>query len=111
MLRRNLTCLELRQDDIDSIERLREEYQKNLATKRTQEIGKGKRKSVELEGMGDGMDVNDSVEVDGELMLTEEQNLQQQTSNVAERSQSPIVGSEITKNKRKNMTIAERIGL
>ncbi|CAG8612167.1 3369_t:CDS:1 [Ambispora gerdemannii] len=109
MLRRNPTRLDLRQDDIDNIERLREEYQKNLATQRTQEIGKGKRKSVELEEMDDGMDANDG-EIDGELMLTEEQqNLQQQqTSNEAE---SPIVGSEVTKNKRKNMTIAERIGL
>ena len=48
MLRRDPTRLEIRQDDVEQLPKLRDEYQKKLSQK-PGISGKGKRKSIELE--------------------------------------------------------------
>ncbi|KAG9303649.1 hypothetical protein G9A89_018546 [Geosiphon pyriformis] len=115
MLRRNPTRLDLRQEDIDCLERLREEYHRYLATQRTQTIGKGKRKSVELEEQGanrGGESTNGLVADESELLPEgQQQEMDGKQQQQFQIEGHPIVGTEVIRNKRKNITTAQRIGL
>jgi hypothetical protein len=82
MLRRNPTRLEIRQDDVEQLTKLREVYQKRLSQK-PGISGKGKRKSIELED-------------------TVQQQQQQQLQQLQEQS-NPIVGAEELRNLKNNM--------
>ncbi|RIA88960.1 hypothetical protein C1645_825520 [Glomus cerebriforme] len=93
MLRRNPTRLEIRQDDVEQLPKLREVYQKKLSQK-PGISGKGKRKSIELE---------DPTAVQQQLHQQQQQQPQEQSA--------PIVGAEELRNLRNNMTTQERIGL
>ncbi|RIB09432.1 hypothetical protein C2G38_2208965 [Gigaspora rosea] len=86
MIRRNPTRLEIRQENVEQLQLLRQEYKKKFSQK-PGASAKGKRKSMEIE----------------EEMET---NLNQQVEH-----QEPIVGAEELRNRRKNMTVQERIGL
>jgi hypothetical protein len=91
MLRRDPTRLEIRQDDVEQLPKLRDEYQKKLSQK-PGISGKGKRKSIELE---------DPTAI--QIPLQQQQQRQEQPV--------PIVGTEEHRNLRNNMTTQERIGL
>jgi len=80
MLRRDPTRLEIRQDDVEQLGKLREEYQKKLSQK-PGVSGKGKRKSIEVEDP-----------------ITIQQSQQQQQGQPV-----PIVGAEEHRNLRNNM--------
>ncbi|GBC02356.1 hypothetical protein RclHR1_04590009 [Rhizophagus clarus] len=91
MLRRNPTRLEIRQDDVEQLTKLREFYQKKLSQK-PGISGKGKRKSIELED-------------------TIQQQSQQQQLQQPQEQPIPVVGAEELRNLKNNMTTQERIGL
>ncbi|RGB33824.1 hypothetical protein C1646_761314 [Rhizophagus diaphanus] len=93
MLRRNPTRLEIRQDDVEQLPKLREVYQKKLSQK-PGISGKGKRKSIELE---------DTIQRQSQQ---QQQSLQQPQEQLI-----PIVGTEELRNLKNNMTTQERIGL
>lgn len=84
MLRRNPTRLEIRQDDVEQLPKLREVYQKKLSQK-PGISGKGKRKSIELE---------DTIQ---------QQSQQQQQSLQPQEQPIPIVGAEELRNLKNNM--------
>jgi len=88
MLRRNPTRLEIRQDDVEQLPKLREVYQKKLSQK-PGISGKGKRKSIELE---------DTIQQQSQQQQPQEQPI-------------PIVGAEELRNLKNNMATEERIGL
>ena len=83
MLRRDPTRLEIRQDDIEQLSTLRNEYQKKLSQK-PGVSGKGKRKSIELD----------------EPTVIQQQLQQQQPQ---QEQPVPIVGAEELRNLRNNM--------
>ncbi|CAB4400242.1 hypothetical protein RhiirA5_349123 [Rhizophagus irregularis] len=93
MLRRNPTRLEIRQDDVEQLPKLREVYQKKLSQK-PGISGKGKRKSIELEDT-----------------IQRQSQQQQQSLQQPQEQPIPIVGTEELRNLKNNMTTQERIGL
>ncbi|RHZ79298.1 hypothetical protein Glove_149g51 [Diversispora epigaea] len=90
MIRRNPTRIEIRQEDVEHLQTLRQEYKKKLSQKPSSS-GKGKRKSMEVEE-----------DIEQNVSQTEQPKVEQQ---------EPIVGPEELRNRRKNLTIEERIGL
>ncbi|CAG8546940.1 10714_t:CDS:1, partial [Racocetra persica] len=80
MIRRNPTRLEIRQENVEQLQLLRQEYKKKLSQK-PGASAKGKRKSMEIEE-----------KVDPNL------NLQQ----AEPQEQEPIVGAEELQNRRNN---------
>ncbi|CAG8579978.1 10942_t:CDS:1, partial [Cetraspora pellucida] len=80
MIRRNPTRLEIRQENVEQLQLLRQEYKKKLSQK-PGASAKGKRKSMEIE---------EEVEPSLNFQQTEHQ------------EQEPIVGAEELQNRRKN---------
>ena len=105
MLRRNPTRLDLRQDDIDNIDKLREEYKRKQASQNTETIGKGKRKSVEMEEHG-----NEGSGTEEDAMISPEEQRQIQKQQAILEEGESANSTSTAKNRKKNTLPAQHTG-